>query len=389
MSLVAAPGLSSRAALARSKADSQATVATVACVSLCALVLVAPFEALRPLVSFPGQSLSTVEAALIAALGAWVLALLATRTFPAWRTSLTLPWLLVVGAMLAAALAAPAHRNNALNMVGRLGLAFGVYLLAVNGVLSAARLRTILIATAAAGAGVAVLAVLEYFAFEPALRFLALFRPWVALAGSQIRASGPLQYPTIASMFLEIAFAFAIGLAIDSRRRAAVVMFGVLAVVITQGIIFTFTRSGLITVASTLAVVAWLRYRRAGFDRGMAVLGVVAAVFAVQLLSSRSAESLRLRLTTETLEAWFRAEIQAPVRLQLATGSRSAVPVRLRNTGGATWNSSAPQPFQLSYHWLLADEDIVVELGRTSNAISSTRAARGVNQARRSRRGAS
>ena len=24
------------------------------------------------------------------------------------------------------------------------------------------------------------------------------------------------------------------------------------------------------------------------------------------------------------------------------------------------WDSSAPQPFQLSYHWLLADEDIVV-----------------------------
>jgi hypothetical protein len=363
MSLVAAPGLSSRAGLARSKADRQANVATVACVSLCALVLVAPFEALRPLVTVPGQSLTSVEAALAAALGAWLLALLATRTFPAWRTSLTWPWLLVVGTMLAAALAAPAHRNNALNMVGRLGLAFGVYLLAVNGVRSAARLRTILIATAAAGAAVAVLALLEYFAFDPALRFLALFRPSVALAGSQIRASGPLQYPTIASMFLEVAFAFALGLAIDSRRRAAVVTFGVLAVVITQGIVFTFTRAGLITVASTLAAVAWLRYRRAGLDRGMAIVGVVAALFVVQLLSSRSVEYLRLRLTTETLEAWFRAEIQAPVRLQLGTGSRSTVPVRLRNTGGATWDSSAPQPFQLSYHWLLANEDTVVRWG--------------------------
>ena len=161
MSFVAAPGLT-RAGLARSKADSQATVATVACVGLCALVLVAPFEALRPLVTVPGQSLTTVEAALGAALGAWVLALLGTRTLPAWRTPLTLPWLLVVGVMLVAALAAPAHRNNALNMVGRLGLAFGVYLLAVNGVLSAARLRTILIATTVAGAAAAVLAVLEY-----------------------------------------------------------------------------------------------------------------------------------------------------------------------------------------------------------------------------------
>ena len=360
MSLVAAPGLSSRALLARAKDDSQATAASVACVSLCALVLVAPFEALRPLVTVPGQTLTTVEAALAGALGAWLLTLLTTRTRPAWRTALTRPWLLVVAAMLAAALAAPAHRNNALNMVGRLGLAFGVYLLAVNGVLAAARLRTILVATVAAGGAVAVLAGLEYLGVDPALRLLALFRPWVALVGSQVRASGPLQYPTIASMFLEIAFAFALGLAIDSRRRAAVVTFGVLAVVITQGIVFTFTRAGLITVASTLGLFAWLRYRRGGLDRGAAVLCVVAAIFAVQLLTSRSAEYLRLRLTTETLEAWFRAEIQAPVRLQLATGSRSEVPVRLRNIGGATWDSTVPQPFHLSYHWLRADEDTVV-----------------------------
>jgi hypothetical protein len=366
MSLVAAPGLSSRAGLARVKANSQASAAAVAGVSLCALVLVAPFEALQPLVTVPGQSLTTVEAAMAAALGVWLIGLLGARALPVWRTPLARPWLLVLTAMLAAALAAPAHRTNALNMVGRLGLAFGVYLLTVNGVLSAVRVRTVLMMTVATAAGVAVLAVLEYLAFDPVLRFLALFRPWVALAGSQIRASGPLQYPTIASMFLEIAFGFAIGLmliAAEARRRAAVVTWGVLAVVITQGIVFTFTRAGLITVVSTLAVFAWLRYRRAGFDRGMAVVGVVATVFAVQLLTSRSAEYLRLRLTTETLEAWFRAEIQAPAQLQLATGSRSDVAVRLRNTGGATWDSSAPQPFRLSYHWLLADQDTVVTWG--------------------------
>ena len=67
MSLVAAPlaDSSSRARLARSNADSRATAATVACVSLCALVVVAPFEAPPPLVTLPGQSLSSVEAALL------------------------------------------------------------------------------------------------------------------------------------------------------------------------------------------------------------------------------------------------------------------------------------------------------------------------------------
>ena len=365
MSLVAASlaGSSSGADLVRPNADRRAAVAAVACVGVCALVLVAPFEALVPLVTLPGQSLSTVEAALVAVLGAWAAALLAARTFPAWRAPLTLPWLAVLAAMLAASLVAPGFRANAIHMVGRLALAFAVYLLVVNGVLIVSRVRAVLAAGAVAGAAVALLAVLEYIGVDWVLRFLSAFRGSVALAGAQVRASGSLQYPTIASMFLEIAYAFALGLmlmAIDARHRTAAVLSGVVAALIAQGILVTFTRSGLITMASTLAVVGGLRYRRAGFDRGAIALVIIAALFGLQLFSSRSAESLHLRLTTETLETWFRADIDAPRELTLATGSRSAVPVHLRNTGGATWDSSAAQPFLLSYHWVLADERTVV-----------------------------
>jgi len=365
MSLVAAPfaGSSSGAELARPNADRRAAVATVACVGVCALVLVAPFEALAPLVTLPGQSLSTVEAALVAVLGAWAASLLAARTFPAWRAPLTLPWLVVIASMLAAAMAAPGFQANALHMVGRIALAFAVYLLVVNGVLTVSRLRAVLAAGTIAGAAVAILAVLEYIGIHWTLRFLSAFRGSVALAGAQVRASGSLQYPTIASMFLEVVYAFALGLmlmAIDARQRTAAVLSGVMAVLIAQGIVVTFTRSGLITMASTLAVVGGWRYRRAGFERGAVALGILAALFGLQLLSSRSAESLHLRLTTETLETWFRAEINAPRELTLATGSRTTVPVQLRNSGGATWDSSVPQPFLMSYHWLLADQRTVV-----------------------------
>ena len=338
-------------------------MATVACVGVCALVLVAPFEALAPLVTLPGQSLSTVEAALVAVLGAWAASLLAARTFPAWRAPLTLPWLVVIASMLAAAMAAPGFQANALHMVGRIALAFAVYLLVVNAVLTVSRLRAVLAAGTIAGAAVAILAVLEYIGIHWTLRFLSAFRGSVALAGAQVRASGSLQYPTIASMFLEVVYAFALGLmlmAIDARQRTAAVLSGVMAVLIAQGIVVTFTRSGLITMASTLAVVGGWRYRRAGFERGAVALGILAALFGLQLLSSRSAESLHLRLTTETLETWFRAEINAPRELTLATGSRTTVPVQLRNSGGATWDSSVPQPFLMSYHWLLADQRTVV-----------------------------
>ena len=365
MSLVAAPlaDSSSGADLARPNTDRRAAVATVACVGVCALVLVAPFEALAPLVTLPGQSLSTVEAALVAVLGAWAASLLAARTFPAWRAPLTLPWLVVIASMLAAAMAAPGFQANALHMVGRIALAFAVYLLVVNGVLTVSRLRAVLAAGTIAGAAVAILAVLEYIGIHWTLRFLSAFRGSVALAGAQVRASGSLQYPTIASMFLEVVYAFALGLmlmAIDARQRTAAVLSGVMAVLIAQGIVVTFTRSGLITMASTLAVVGGWRYRRAGFERGAVALGILAALFGLQLLSSRSAESLHLRLTTETLETWFRAEISAPHELTLATGSRTTVPVQLRNSGGATWDSSVPQPFLMSYHWLLADQRTVV-----------------------------
>jgi hypothetical protein len=77
MSFVAAPVLTP-AGLARSKADSQATVATVACAALRARAGRAVDAAAAG--HQPGQSLSTVEAALVAALAAWALALVATRT---------------------------------------------------------------------------------------------------------------------------------------------------------------------------------------------------------------------------------------------------------------------------------------------------------------------
>jgi hypothetical protein len=44
----------------------------------------------------------------------------------------------------------------------------------------------------------------------------------------------------------------------------------------------------------------------------------------------------------------------------MATGARTSVPVSLTNTGASTWDSAASQPFRLSYHWLLPDEDRVV-----------------------------
>src|SRR5207244_2173402 len=108
--------------------DLASTIGMVALTGVCFLVLVAPFEALQPLVRLPGQSLTVVELALIAVLATWVSAAVLLRQPPRWRTPLTLPWVAMLLTSFVAAWLAPVDRTNALHMVARFGLAFGVFL---------------------------------------------------------------------------------------------------------------------------------------------------------------------------------------------------------------------------------------------------------------------
>lgn len=216
---------------------------------------------------------------------------------------------------------------------------------------------------AAAGALAGVLVVLEYLGVRPVMRGLRLFRTDVALIGANVRAGGPFQYPTIAAMYLEIAFAMALGLlpiAIDKRRRGWILVIAGTILLVSQAITLTFTRAGLLAMASSLAIVSWLRYRERGFDSAVRLLGIIALLIVGQLVTSRSMESLRLRLLTEGQESWYSAEVEAPRELTLGARTRMSVPVTLTNTGGNTWDPWAPQPFRLSYHWLLYDADRVV-----------------------------
>src|SRR5207237_1373001 len=102
---------------------------------------------------------------------------------------------------------------------------FAGFLLTVDGVTTQARLRIALAAVVVTGAVVSLLAGLEYLQLAPVLRLLTAFRPGLATVGAQVRAGGSLQYPTIASMYLEIVFAFGLGLLLmelDGERRGGV-----------------------------------------------------------------------------------------------------------------------------------------------------------------------
>ena len=368
------PFLSSGAAMAGARARSDGA-STTAFAGVALLMLVAPFERIAPLVRLPAQSVSNLEAVLAAAFVAWGCALCWARRMPVWRTPLTIPWLVLVAAMACAALAAPVAPLNALHMTGRLAAAFGVYLLAVNGVTTRARLTATVSLALAAGALVSVLAVLEYFTVPVVLQWLKTFRPQVMTVGAVVRAGGSLQYPTIASMYLEVVFALGVGLMVasndDSHRGRTALVFATL-VLIAYAITLTFTRSGLILMAVVLVWIGAMRVRTAGVESGGRLVALLGLSVAAMFFASRSLDAIWLRFTTEAQESWYRARIEAPAELTFRTGASAPVPVTVTNLGRLDWSSHGDSPFFLSYHWMVVGDERYVVFDGVRTPFDST-----------------
>jgi O-antigen ligase len=327
------------------------------------LIVSAPFEATQPLVRVPMQEVSNLEVMLGLTLMTSAFAFVAGAGVARWHDTLTVPWLALCVAALMAAVLAPEHRGNAVHMSIRLLLAGAVYVVTILTIDGRARIERALHLLLATGVIVSALAILEYLEVPGVLAGLRVFRPSVALIGAQVRAAGPLQYPTIASMCLEISFACGLGLMararIDGRGRDVLLLFLALAV-ICEGIVVTFTRSGLITAALSIMIVAALAASRAG-RQGLAPFALLACVGVAAVAVSRSNEVIGARLASEGQDGWYRAQIDAPATLSLAPGQTAAVPIRLTNRGRITWAPDAPQPFRVSYHWLEAGSARVVE----------------------------
>ena len=337
-------------------------MSAIALGGLCLLLVAAPFERLEPWLRAPGQNFSSTESVLLLVFAAWGVTLVHARRRPVVWTPLTAPGLAMIAAASLAAVAAIADRANAAHMVGRLIVAGGVFLLTVNAAASRPRVRVVMATLALAGVGISLLMMLEYAGVAPVMRLLRPFRSGVALVGAQVRASGPFQYPTIASMYLEIAFALTLGwlLAVADEGRRRVIVPTLAAMIIAEGVILTFTRSGLITLAVSLTLLGALRLRQSGFDTGLVALGCVALALAAGIVTSRSAETLRLRLTSEGQDSWYRAAVRAPEALELRTGETVMVPVDVTNAGRLAWDPGATPTIHLAYHWLNPDDDSVV-----------------------------
>ena len=341
----AAPG----ARVSRAAAASWAVPASVLLVAA-----VSPFE--RSLsVPFGGFTVTTVELAVAVAIATSGLAFVRSESRRDWLTPITAPALAVLASALVAAIAAPEFAGNALRVTGRLSAAFLLFAVIAHAAASARVTRHIIATLLASAAIVGLVAVLELAQLPAVLDLLKNFRPGFHVVGGQLRATSTLFYPTIASMYLEVAFA--LGLVFIASSRAAFVAL----VCCAAGVVATFTRAGLVTMVMSIAVfgaIAYVDSRR--LTAVHARLAALVVVLAGLVMLSRSPQMLVARMSTDISQDWYGASYEVPDTLTLGPDSFNDIPITLGNSGRLTWQSSEEPVFALSYHWLTTGSEEVV-----------------------------
>ena len=305
-----------RACVSRGLVGSWAVPASVTLVAAAS-----PFE--RPLPgSLAGFTLTTLELSVVVALVAGAAAALRGTRFRGatvrqasafmWRTPITIPAVALLACALVASVAAPEFRANSLRFVGRLTAALLLFTLAANAMSSPRLARQVTATLLGVAALVGAIAVLELAHVPFVLDALKLFRPGFHVVGGQLRATSTMFYPTITSMYLEVAFA--LGLVWLASSRLAFVALAVTG----AGIIATFTRAGLVTMTMSLLIYGGLLYYKGRRWEGAHTrLAALAAVLLALVMMSRSPQMLVTRMSTEVSQDWYGASYEVPGTLTL------------------------------------------------------------------------
>ena len=334
--------------------------------SLLVLMVAAPFERVKPAFTLLGMELTNLEVVLSTALLLWFIFSVTHRRRLQFQSPITWPSLLLLVVMLLSTWIVATHPGEALRFCGRFTAGLLIYYFVLNEVTHQSRLLGMLSATFFTGAFVAVLGILEYFHVPLLSQWLAAFKTGPSYVGGQLRISSTLQYPTIASMYLEITFGLGIGLLLYAlaRNRVRLAIFIFLCLSLTaEGILLTQTRAGWFTLPIQLVAVIGLYWIRIGVDRGfrvlLALVVVMAALFGQRLIYD---PMFWLRLTTSSSQGWYRAQFEVSTQLKLSPGELQQIPITVTNIGKVTWNPGGEGefPFHLSYHWLDPEENKVL-----------------------------
>ena len=364
--------LSAPASLARTQAGSWVLTAGVL-----AVAAASPFETIVPGLTVGGFNMTTLELMVLVALAAASVVMLSDPRLLSWRSPITIPGAVLLLVVLVTALIAPEFRGNALRFAGRLLAAALVFVIAQSSIVSGSIARAVITTLLIVGSIVGALAMLELSQVPAVIDGLRLFRPGFHVVGGQVRATSTMFYPTITSMYLEVVFALGLSLLFRLKPEATKdvapssdVASGfsrkvwpfIALTLVGAGIIATFTRAGLISMALSLAVFGLALYlRRRRWEPEHKTLAGLSVALVVVALLSHSPALLVMRFGTDTSQEWYGASYDAPAALRFQPGGVYRVPVTVTNEGMLTWQSTDEPVFALSYHWLNADTEDVVQ----------------------------
>jgi hypothetical protein len=290
--------------------------------------------------------------ALVASALTWV----ALRNWPAPPRTITwliLMWTVCLG--VSAALA-PIYQTQALAFVRDMvfGIGFGWAVLGV--ARSESRLTAIARAFAVSAMAVATIGLLEAANVPQVNQIVQGFRSQASFSVGELpRIASTLPHPNIAAMLLGLALPIQIVWIVSSRRPWVRVALALGAAIELAALVLTVSRAGILVTELVLVCLLVFGIRRR--QLALALTSLVAAVGLPLLFGAATLREplLALHLSSENVEAWYRAAYSPPAQISANPGGTATVPVRLQNTGDRTWDASGPHAFALSYH--LADAD--------------------------------
>jgi hypothetical protein len=299
--------------------------------ALAVLMAVLPFEPRRPTLDLAGLRFTLLE--LIAA---GVLPMLAWSARDRLRALIRRPpWPLALLAAFAAvhvasAAWAPAMRGDALAASLRMVAAasFAVVVAAS----TADTTRPALPALGLASLVVALLAILEGAGAVFLDPMLDLFRSGPSLIEGARRAMAGSEHPNLAASWLMC------GIVLVAARSRAAIVTAVLAIVLSAGLLSTYSRGALAAAVLTLGALALVDRRADGrVAAPRLVLGALLATTTAFLLAHRT-HAVRLGLSgPQPPASGWSARYDAPEVPALAPAERRTVAVRIANAGTRTW----------------------------------------------------
>lgn len=332
--------------------------------ALVVLALILPFELRTPWLNVGSAFvLTNVELVMALVLALWLATLVVERRLP--RSGMSGAWAVVVlaGAMLLSALAAPSHRGEALKFTLRSVTGMAVFFAALDLVRTSRQRRAVIAALLAGVTVSAALGLLE--AWAPGMaNGLSIFKTSPTRIGALLRVSGTFEYTNIAAMVWEATLPLAfIAVGREGGQRRIFTILGFVAIaVLSEALILTLSRAGLIGAAGALAIMALIVWRRGDrrLLRNILYGGILLVVLIV--LTYVGTPATVARLFSESDASWYQVSYKSPPSLTLRAGQIEPVKVTVRNESVITWPATGPNRVALSYHFLDPNTREIVHL---------------------------